>query len=341
MALRVALLGGGFMGRMHAAAYSYLDDVELVALACKEPRASEEYEVFRGLRVYDDGEQMMEQERLDLVDICLPTFLHAEWAIKAAKRGLHVLSEKPMALKVEDADRIIETVEQAGVKFMVAHCIRFWKEYLYLRDVVESGELGVLKSIKMWRAGAAPLWSWDGWLLDKDRSGSMMIDMMIHDVDFLQVIAGKPLEVHALGFRKDALWIHANVLLRFRNELSAFLEGSWALPESRSFKFGFLAVFENGVVEYDVTGDPALTVYQGKEVTHPVMDVPELPKTDLGGNVTLMPCYLDEISYFLECIREDREPDRVPAKESRDALAIALAMVDSAQTGKTLDIPVD
>jgi len=327
------------MGRMHGAAYDHLDDVEVVALACKEPDAAQKHPVFKWLKVYDDAEQMMEREQLDIVDICLPTYLHAEWAVKAARRGLHVLSEKPMALTLEDADTIIYAVDQAGVKYMVAHCMRFCKEYVYLEELVESGELGALKSISMRRMGAMPLWSWEGWLLDSDRSGSLMVDLMIHDVDFLQVIAGKALDVRALGFAKDDVWLQTTALYRCPNDVSARVDGSWGLPESFPFVFGFLVVFENGAVEYDVNRDPALAVYQGKETRSPTFEVPDLPKTDLGGNVTVMPCYLDEIAYFLDCVRQDKE--LVPAKESRDALAMCLAMVESTRTGKIVEIPAD
>jgi len=267
--------------------------------------------------------------------------LHAEWAIKAAQRGLHVLSEKPMALTVEDADSIIEAVEEAGVKYMVAHCTRFSAQYIHLKNVVESGELGALKSISMRRSGAVPLWSWDGWLLDQKRSGSFMVDLMIHDIDFLQMIAGKPLDVRALGFHKDDMWAHATALFNCPEGISASVEGSWGLPESYPFVFGFVAVFEEGAADYNLNRDPDFIVYKGQDVRHPKFEAPDLPKTDLGGNVMLIPCYLDEIAYFLDCVRKDKDPDMVPAKESRDALAVCLAMVKSVETDKIVEIPAD
>jgi len=339
MALRVGLLGAGFMGRAHGQIFGLLEDVELVAVACKEQDVAEKHPVFSGIPVYDDAERMMDKEKLDLVSICLPTYLHSEYAVKAAQRGLHVLTEKPIALTLDEADRSIEAASEAGVKFMVAHCIRFWPEYVYLKRIVESGEFGALKAISMLRGGGPPLWSWDNWLMDPARSGSIVMDLQIHDFDFLQVIAGKPLDVRALGFGDGDMWMHSNSLFRCPNNVSARVEGTWAMPDAYGFAHGYTALFEDGAVAYNLKNNPPVVTYRGKETHHPELEIPDIPTANAGGNVEVGIAYLNEIKYFLDCIREDKQPDLVPPEESREALKLCLATRKSVETGRIVEIP--
>src|SRR5579884_441379 len=133
--LRVGLAGCGFMGRMHAAVYAALAGAKLAACTDAEPSQNgralaQKFEI----PYYASFEEMLDKEQIDFVDICLPTFLHKEYTVAAAARRKHVFCEKPMAMTLKEADEMIEACSVAGVRLMIAHCIRFWPEYRILRE---------------------------------------------------------------------------------------------------------------------------------------------------------------------------------------------------------------
>ena len=109
-----------------------MENAELVALCDIRPERMEQYE---NKRHYTDFEEMLSNEEIDILDICLPTYLHADYAVKAMERGIHVICEKPISLKEEDIDRVYETAKKNNVKFMVAQVLRFWPEYELLKEI--------------------------------------------------------------------------------------------------------------------------------------------------------------------------------------------------------------
>ena len=123
--VKVGLVGCGFMGTMHANVYSVLDGAELASVFDKSPERAAEFAAKWGGQVYGSYGEMLAE--VDMVDICLPTYLHADFTVQACEAGKHVMCEKPMALSVADADRMVEAALKSGVKLMVGHGIRFWQ----------------------------------------------------------------------------------------------------------------------------------------------------------------------------------------------------------------------
>src|SRR5690606_24531074 len=145
--LKVAIVGCGFMGRMHANVYGALGTAELAAVVDHRPEKLAAFAEQFGVPAFSTMSELFTKETIDAVDVCLPTFLHKEATIEAARAGKHVLCEKPMALSLEDADAMIAACEDAQVRLMIAHCIRFWPEYALLKKVIDDRRLGELKSI--------------------------------------------------------------------------------------------------------------------------------------------------------------------------------------------------
>ena len=190
--LKVGLVGVGGISGAHIPAWQSMEDVELVALCDVRPEQMMRYPE---LRQYTDMDDMLAKEQLDILDICLPTYLHADAAVKAMERGIHVLSEKPVSLKTEDVHRLYETAKRNNVRFMVAQVLRFWPEYVYLKEIYDSSRYGKLLSGRMARLGHMPGWSWDNWMKDESRSGLVPFDLHIHDLDFMVYTFGKPKQV--------------------------------------------------------------------------------------------------------------------------------------------------
>ena len=124
--LKVAVVGVGGISGAHIPAWEEMKDAKLVALCDIRPERMEKYE---GKRCYTDIDELLKNEELDILDICLPTYLHADVACKAMDLGINVITEKPISLKNEDVERVYACAEKNNVKFMVAQVLRFWPEY--------------------------------------------------------------------------------------------------------------------------------------------------------------------------------------------------------------------
>lgn len=136
--LKVALVGVGGISGAHIPAWEKREDAELVAICDIRPEQMEKYPEKRH---YTDFDEMLEKEEIDILDICLPTYLHADFSVKAMEKGINVICEKPVSLKKEDVKRVYECAEKNNVKFMIAHVLRFWPEYEIVKDIYDKGTL--------------------------------------------------------------------------------------------------------------------------------------------------------------------------------------------------------
>lgn len=192
--LKVGLVGVGGISGAHIPAWEVMEDTELVAICDIRPERMEPYP---DKRHYIDFDEMLQNEELDILDICLPTYLHAVFAIKVMERGIHVICEKPISLKEEDVERIYATARKMNVKFMVAQVLRFWPEYELIKELYDSQKYGKLLSGYMSRLSHRPAWSWDGWMQDEIRSGLVPYDLHVHDLDFMVYAFGNPENVQS------------------------------------------------------------------------------------------------------------------------------------------------
>jgi predicted dehydrogenase len=179
--LKVGLVGCGFMGSMHANVYATIDEASLVGIFDSNQERGAAFATKHGIKAFASFEELLSE--VEAVDICLPTYLHKEFTLKAAQAKKHVLCEKPMALSVEDAEAMKAACEENNVRLMIAHCIRFWPEYAMLKQIALTGNLGELLSINMTRYGEFPHWGSDNWLADESKAGGGALDMHIHDTD--------------------------------------------------------------------------------------------------------------------------------------------------------------
>ena len=314
--IKVAIVGCGFMGRMHANVYKGLEQVEIVAAIDHNDERLSEYAVKFGCTGTKDFSEGI--DGADVVDICLPTHQHAETTVAAARAGKHVLCEKPMALSLDEADHMIAACKEAGVQLMIGHCIRFWPEYSLLKTIKDEGRLGRLLSINLTRYGAFPYWASDNWMADESKAGGGALDMHIHDTDYALYLLGKPDSINSFGSIDERGVGQIFTTMTF-GEVVAHLEGGWNLPGSAPFKMAFRAIFEDGVVIMD--GGP-MTIYQGNRA--PIS--PEFPKMEAagGGNLSDLGGYYHEIAYFLEAVRTGRPLEIVTPETSRASLETTL-----------------
>lgn len=307
--LKVGLVGVGGISGAHIPAWQSMEDVELVALCDVRPEQMTRYPE---LPQYTDMDDMLAKEQLDILDICLPTYLHADAAVKAMERGIHVLSEKPVSLKTEDVHRLYETAKRNNVRFMVAQVLRFWPEYVYLKEIYDSGRYGKLLSGRMARLGHMPGWSWDNWMKDESRSGLVPFDLHIHDLDFMVYTFGKPKQVSSFRARRPDQDVFTAVY-----QFDGFYvdsEATWyaaPYPFHATYRFQFekaLIVLDGALTVYEVDGKTFTVGADGGE-TGGI----ELPPTN---------AYANEIRYFADCVKAGRDADRVKEEELETVVKI-------------------
>lgn len=315
--LKVGLVGCGFMGRMHANVYGALDGASLVGAWDHRPERAAKYCEEFGCQPFGDFDQLV-ASGVDIIDVCLPTDLHKEYTIRAARAGKHVFCEKPIALNLRDADEMIRECESAGVKLMIGHCIRFWPEYALLKEIADDKRLGRLLSLNLTRYGEFPSWSSDNWLADESRAGGGVLDMHIHDTDFAHYILGDPDHMVSFGTVNATGASHAFTTMTFGDTV-IHLEGGWNLPTKAPFRMAFRAVFENGAAIMD--GGPMQIFENGKEPVTPAFEKMEAAG---GGNISDLGGYFHELKYFIDCVANNEPLEKVTPQTSRKSLETTL-----------------
>ncbi len=329
--VKVGIVGAGFMGKMHAGCYDVLPDAQLIGIVDREIGKAREIADRYGTKACPSLKELL-KDPVDIVDICLPTYLHKEGVIESVRAGKHVLCEKPIALNTGDATEMISETKEAGVKFMVAHVIRFWPEYVKLKEIFDSQRLGRLKSLTCKRLSPMPTWSWQNWLMDPEKSGSALIDLHIHDTDFILYLLGKPASVFTQTIKTEIGHSHVWSIFEYSDKV-ATAEAAWDLPANFPFLMAFAAVFEKGTVEFDSQKKKSLAIYDGENVEYPEV---QSEKMQGGGNISELGGYYNEIKYFVECVKRGEEPELVTPEEAKASLELVLTEIKSAESGQKI-----
>jgi predicted dehydrogenase len=198
--VRIGIIGIGFMGMIHYYGTKKISGGEVVAICTRDqkklagdwtniqgnfgPRGG--IEDLSHLRKYNQIEALLADPDIDMVNICLPTFMHKSVSIAALKAGKHVLVEKPIEIRLDAANEVVQVGVESGVHFMVAHVLPFFAEFAYAKQVVEGGEYGKLLGGHFKRVISQPTWTRD--FADIEKSGGPGIDLHIHDTHFIQLL---------------------------------------------------------------------------------------------------------------------------------------------------------
>ena len=247
------------------------------------------------------------------------------------ERGADVLSEKPFALSVAEAQTAVDAQKIYGKRLMVAHVIRFWPEYEYLRECIQNEPYGKLLGLSFLRvsgrrdAGLA----FDNWPDREDISGSCVLDQSIHDIDFMRSVLGEPDEVNAHIYYHHGNPEHMYSLFRF-GKIPVAIESGWDYPRGGIFPFtmAYRAMFELGGLVYDGRAKPTMTFYTETEgVVYPNEDARGV--TD-NGQVAQVPegdGYLREIDYFLHCLETGAPFALCPPEDTLKTMALAERLI--------------
>ena len=326
--MRVGIVGVGAMGSTHAAAWAETAAEITGFLATSEHNAGVLASRYHA-RAYPDLDALLAD--VDVVDICAPTHLHYEICLKAAAAGKDVICEKPLARTVEQGRSMIQACQDAGVRLLVAHVVRFFPEYARARAAVEAGEVGQVAVVRLKRNVFRPRKARDNWFLEFEKSGGMILDLMIHDFDYARWVAGEVTKVFCkhIGDPQVSPGDHGLAILTHAGGAISHVEGSWAYPPP-TFRTQLEIAGSDGLLVHDsgATAPIELRMHGNGEGAG---DVP-VPRSPL-----LESPYATQIKAFHSHLLYGT-PVPVTAVDGLAALEIALAAVESARVGRAVTV---
>lgn len=318
----VGVVGLGGMGGLHSTKYRQMPDVELFVYDL-DPARTEEV----ALRNQAEGCSSLAEilEKVQVVDVCVPNDLHLEIGLQAISARKHLLMEKPLCRTLQQCRELIDAAASAGVKLMSAQVVRYFADYEAAHKLVKSGNIGTPATARLRRGGKAPQGS-KGWFQDPNRSGGVLLDLAIHDFDWLLWTIGPVESVYAKSLRLspeagkgEFVGDYALCTLRHQNGCLSHVEATWMDPSG--FRTTVEVCGSEGMFEYDSRANAALRVHSATgSVAEPGLASEDDP-------------YYRELRGFLDAVREDK-PVPIDPKEAAQAVAVAEAAIRSAQTGQ-------
>lgn len=338
MTLRFGLVGCGRVAPRHAQSLAKLPETELVAVADVKMSRAQNYGQKYAVPAYTSHRELLEREDVDAVSICVPSGLHAAVALEALQAGKHVLVEKPIALTLEDADRMILAASERGLKLGVVLQNRYNPPMRMARQLVDAGGLGRLylgnACVRWYRPQAYYEDEWHGTVA---MDGGAIMNQSIHHIDALQWFMGRVRSVFAytdtLAHRMEAEDVGVAVL-RFENGALATVEGStltW--PENLE---GSVALFgARGSIKIGGTALNRITLWkvdgqieqEAEIITRQQVDPPSVYGNSHEG---LIQDFARSVLEGQACL--------TPGEEARKSLAIVLAMYESVRLGKEVGV---
>ena len=310
------------MGGIHLNAYANIPEVEVVGVADASRESAAAGAELVGARPYASYGELVAAEDVEVVDICLPTVFHRDLALRAAGEGRHVILEKPIARTIEDAREILDAFSGDGPRLFVGHVVRFFPEYVGIKGKIDAGELGTIGVVRTSRRSPF-LTGWNDWYADWRVSGGVLVDLLIHDFDFLRWVLGDVERVYARGVlgREYNRLDYALVTLRFEDGTIAHVEGHWGYPGP--FNYSIEVAGSRALLTADSTEPATLELIGGQA---------ESPELASGRSP-----YEMELAHFVRCIASGEESIVKPG-DAYEALRISLAAKESVVKGEPVTL---
>ena len=339
--VNVGIAGLGFMGMTHYNAYKKVSGANVRAICETDPvRLSGDWRSIKGnfgpqgemvdlegIAKYSNIEEMAADGNLDLIDVCLPPGLHAPASIAASKAGKHVLCEKAIALKPEDAVAMVDAAKGAGMLLMIAHVLPFVPEYNFAYKKLTSGEYGRLLGGHFRRVISDPLWLKD--FYEPDGCGGPMIDLHIHDAHFIRLICGMPKAVQSVGRMRGEVAEFFTTQFLFDDPSLVVTATSGVInQQGRPFTHGYEIQFEKATLLFESFTETPLTVLDSEgEVLRPELGSPDI-----------LDAFPMELAEAARCVEANTPSALLDGSLARDALILGQKQTQSIVQRKAVEI---
>ena len=306
---KIAIVGIGGMGTVHYNNYAQIEKAEVRAVVGPSESDRKKAEKW-GVKIYPELESLLQEEEIDLIDICTPTFLHVEHALQVLSAGKNVIIEKPIALHREDAERIFALASETNSLVFVGQVLHFTKEVEILKEAVQSGKYGKVLDAYFTRLTAAPNWVQGGWMFDKEKSGLLPFDLHIHDLDLIVSLFGRPESYSYKASGRDQSQFKEHYRFNYNyGDLNIGAEAAW-YNANYPFTACWRVYFEKG-----------LLVNEGELIFYPAEGEPlefetEMePKIETGINLPPTAMFYNELSHFINCAENGVPSDKITKEQ--------------------------
>ena len=316
---------------------------ELEAVAdTKKERLFAVREKFGVKNLYTDYHDMLKDNLIDAVSICVPTFLHSEVAVNASEAGKHILCEKPIAVTLDDADRMVSAARKNNVKLMIGNSLRFLPNHKLASEWVKKGKIGKIFFVRAQFASPGPYGApgiTSPFYFDPEKGGGVLFDAGSHLVDLLLWMFGDITKVHAcVGAYKDEINQADDVVsvsLKFDNRMIGEIFASWVSIQNWHLMtdFNSLQILGSEGRMYSDFWGPYLYYFNEKSLVCKLKGMIKLTPIELDPKIPFVArnySYKKEIESFVDCIIRDREP-LVTGEDGRRALKVIIDAYRSAK----------
>ena len=322
--LKVGVIGLGSMGSTHLDIYSQISEVEVVAVADPKKNRLDGSSKAEGnisgqaqgsvvgfeAKKYLDGMDLIDDPDIELVDICVGTNLHFVFVEAALAKGKHVLVEKPLARTYDEAKKIVELALNSSTNIMSAMCLRYWPAWVWLKKVIDNKQYGRCLSLTCKRQTSHPPGTFYS---NDDECGGALLDLHVHDTDFINYCFGMPKAVFRQGYKGPSGGIdHVATHYIYDQSQNAPLvtaEGTWTMQEGYGFNMSYTANFEKATACYLLDDEETLTLFRSSYE-------PEIIKLDEGMG------YEFEIRSFVDEILRGEKSDMTLLNQAAKSIAI-------------------
>ena len=343
---KIALLGSGFIADIHIESYQrFIPEAEVVAVWSRSPEKAASFAKRHHIpKHYPTLEQAITEASSEIVDVCVPNFLHHRAVLAAANAGKHVIIEKPLAMTLEEADEMIAVCKSKNRKLMYAEELCFAPKYERVRKLVNEKAIGKIYQMRQCEKHSGPH---SDWFYDIDQSGGgALMDMGCHGIAWFRWMLGGRPKVRSVFAQMQNGLIHGKrtraeensiCMIEFEDGAIGVAENSWAKHGGMDDRVEVYGT--QGVIYADLfMGNSALT-YSEKGDGYAM----EKAGSTQGWTFTIFEeafnqGYPQELRHFVECVREDKQPV-VTAEDGRAVLEIMYAAYESARTGQKVPLP--
>ena len=350
MTVGIGIIGVGFMGMTHFEGAKELTGGHVAAIATRSekkrngdwsdiqgnfgPRGSDSVDL-SDVATYADYHDLLADESIDLVDVCLPTDQHETVALEALAAGKHVLVEKPIAIELEAADRMVSAAESAGRLLMVAHVLPFFPEFRWAREAIESGTYGLAQAASGRGVITPPTWAKDR--NDFRKLGGWGVDLHIHDNHYISLVCGVPQSVFSRGLLTDGLVNHVSTQYVYEDaEMTVSCISGGIAAGGLKFAQSFELFLEKATIQFDagtygtdwVVNRPLTLITGGDEIATP----------DPGGRSEWCGAFTDELQEAVDAVATGSQPATLNGQLARDALKLCHAEAESIASGSLVAV---
>ncbi len=332
--IRIALIGAGYISDYHARGLLAVENVEIVAVVSKQEANARKFADKYGIKnAYTSISPIVDDHSIDAVVISTPNVYHAPYAIEFLKSGKDVFLEKPMAMDAEEGRNIRDIAAQYNQLVMVGHMWRFDEDTNYIKQAIESGELGRIFKTKGY--GIHENWGPTGWFAKKELAGGgALADMGVHAIDTVRYLLGDPnpvkvyarIATHFGDYDVDDTGI---MIITWDDGTESIIESGWWQPHMDGPEAS-TGLF--GTKGYASLFPTFLKLKKGEESSEEI--IPDLPERKEHCDQKI---YTKQMAYFVDCVRTRKQP--VPGiDEGSVVLQIVDAAYESSRTGEAVKI---